>query len=373
MKILVCGAGVAGLTTSIYLQRAGHDVTLLESRPEVYTAGGPVDVRGDAVEFVRELGLLDEIKASEMHMTQGIDFVDDDGTKIADYPANHDTNSAADIEVGRTELLPILSRALSEHTDFRFSTSIVSIEDRGDRVNVALTDGSEGYYDLVVGADGVHSATRRLVFGPEQDYAHFLGIYVGFAPIGPSAPAGTPSMLHNTPGKMIGCAQSDDIELCAVMFRSPQLHFDHRDTAAIRRILLDTYNDDVWRTQELITRAVASPGLYFDECTQIKMDSWRKGRVVLVGDAAHCATPLSGRGVSLGISSGRFLSMGLSEYPGDLDAAFARFDELQRPYVNVAQAHALLSKDIIMPPTQEAINERNAQMRQLAETADGAR
>jgi 2-polyprenyl-6-methoxyphenol hydroxylase-like FAD-dependent oxidoreductase len=329
-------------------------------------------VRGDTVEFVRELGLLDKIKASEMHMTEELVFVSDDGAKIAEYPAHHDTNSPQDVEIGRTSLLPILSGALDEHTDFRFSTSIVSIEDHGDSVHVALTDGSEGCYDLVVGADGVHSATRRLVFGPEQDYAHFLGIYVGFAPIGPPAP-GTPGLIHNAPGKMIGFAHSNELEYCSVMFRSPQLRFEHGDTEAIRRILLDTYNDDVWRTRELITRAVASPGLYFDECTQIKMDSWRKGRVVLVGDAAHCATPLSGRGVSLGISSGRFLSMGLSEYPGDLDAAFARFDELQRPYVNVAQAHALLSKDIIMPPTQEAINERNAQMRQLAETADGAR
>jgi 2-polyprenyl-6-methoxyphenol hydroxylase-like FAD-dependent oxidoreductase len=366
MKILVCGAGVAGLATTIYLQRAGHDVTLLELAAEIRTAGGPVDVRDDSVGFVRELGLYDEIKANQIHLTANIEFVDDDGIKVESFPASH-FFGPEDIEIGRTELMPILIRALSRPTDLRFSTSITSVGDRGEHVHAVLSDGHEGDYDLVIGADGVHSATRRMAFGrAEVDYAHFLGVYCGFAPIGPPALRGTPSKNYNSPGKLIASIQSDDFELCTIMFRSHQLEYDYHDPKAIRRILLDHYPEDVWRTQELINRAVASSDLWMDECTQIKMDSWRKGRVVLVGDAAHCATPLAGQGVSLGISGGRFLSMGLKEFPDDLDAALARYDELQRPYVDIAQAQVYEGMEMLIPATEEAIQERNMLLTRMA-------
>lgn len=367
MKILVCGAGVAGLATTLYLKRAGHEVTTLERASELRVAGGPVDVRGESIEFVKELGLWDEMKTHEVHMSDDMHFVDADGDKAAGFPHAAIKDSPEDLEIERVSLMPILARAAGTE-GLRFTTRIESIDDRGDHVHVVLTDGSEGDYDLVVGADGVHSATRRMVFGrPEADFAHFLGVYVGFAPIGPTRASTAPSENFNMPGKFIGAIQSLECEYASFMFRSEQLAYDYRDPEAMRSIIREQYPEDLWRTQELIGRALDSDGLWMDECTQIKMDTWREGRVLLVGDAAHCATPLSGRGVSLGISGGRFLTMALTEFPDDIDAAYARYEQLQRPHVDHAQGTVHEGMEMVLPRTQEEIEQRNARINQMLE------
>lgn len=365
MKILVCGAGVAGLATTLYLKRAGHDVTTLERAPEFRTAGGPVDVRGDSIGFVKELGLWDEMKTHEVHMSDDMYFVDADGNKVASFPHAAIKDSPEDLEIERVALMPILAREAGTE-GFRFSTTLERIDERGEHVHVVLTDGTEDDYDLVVGADGAHSATRRMTFGrPEADFAHFLGVYVGFAPIGPTGAPTTPSINFNTPGKFIGNMQSLECEYTSFMFRSEQLTYDYRDPEVVRGIIRAHFPEDLWRTQELLERALNSPGLWMDGCTQIKMDTWRKGRVVLVGDAAHCATPLSGRGVSLGISGGRFLTRALGEFPDDLDAALARYEALQRPYVEHAQATVYEGMELVLPRTSEEIEKRNALMNQM--------
>ncbi|SHK51783.1 2-polyprenyl-6-methoxyphenol hydroxylase [Pseudonocardia thermophila] len=364
MKILVVGAGVAGLSATINLQRRGHAVTLLEVAPEIRTSGSPIDVRGDALDMVREMGILDEIRAAEIRMSVDSEFVDDHGNRIAGFSTEHSHDRPDDIEITRPDLMRILVGALEPGTDLRFATTVADLAAGADGVHVSLTDGTEDDFDLVVGADGVHSRTRSIVFGPEADYVRFLGVYLALAPVGPPAPEGTPGRMHLAPGRMMALLQSPDAELAGTYFRSPKLDVDHHDPAAVRGVLRQVFRDDVWRVHELIDRMVASPGLFFDECSQTRMPRWSVGRVVLVGDAAHCAAPLSGRGTSLGISGGLFLAQAIEENPGDLAGALAEYERRQRPYVDRAQRGVQGSIDRNVPATADDVAARYAALRQ---------
>lgn len=365
MRILVVGAGVAGLSAAANLVRDGHQVTVVEIASELRTAGGPVDVMGDALDMMRAMGAYDQIKAAQIHMTAETEFVDDDGALLAKFPIAEISDSPDDIEIGRIELMPIM-RGAATGADIRFATTVNALADDGGQVHVTLSDGTEHEYDLLLGADGVHSRVRALLFGPESDFVQYQGAYVGFG-LYSDEPAEGPSQQHNVPGKMLGWINADGRQLVSMFFRSEQLDYDFRDLDAIRDILRRTFDYDRWRTRELVDALVAAPDLYFDGCFQTHMDTWCRGHAILIGDAAHCGSPLSGRGVSLAIKAGFFLAQALREHPNDLDAAYKRYEELHRPHVDAGQRSVAPHLDMMVPATAEAIDARNARQARMAE------
>lgn len=361
MRILVSGAGIAGLSTAIDLSAAGHDVTIVERANHLRVNGSPIDIRGDvAVGVAEKMGVLTEILDRRVDMTERIQFVDEDGAVVAEPPLDEINDSADDIEIPREDLTNILHDHLGPSVELRFEQSIAELEADNRGVDVRFTSGDRDRYDLVVGADGMHSAVRRLTFGPERQFLRHLGYYVALAELPGYSPHGRNNPMYNFPGHLTGVAAYNDKALAVFMFRSPWIDYDYHDLDAQKRVLADAFaGHDEWRVPELVDAAVRDPELYFDSVSQIEMPAWHRGRVVLVGDAAHCASNLSGRGTSLALTGAWFLAQALRDHPGDLARAWEQYERDQRPHAIRCQATAAPGGERLIPATQEQIDARN--------------
>jgi 2-polyprenyl-6-methoxyphenol hydroxylase-like FAD-dependent oxidoreductase len=363
MRVLISGAGVAGLSTAINLAATGHHVTIVERADHLRVNGSPIDIRGDAIGVADKMGLLGQILDRRIHMTEHVQFVDSNGAVVAELPQDELNDSPDDIEIPREELATILHNQLSPATELRFGESVAALQDGSGGVDVRFTSGAQDRYDLVVGADGMHSAVRRLTFGPERQFLQHLGFYVALAAL-PDRPTEAPVVrrnpMYNFPGHLIGIAAYNAKALAVFMFRSSWVDYDYHDLADQQRILADAFaGHGEWKVQELIHAAQQDRELYFDSVSQIQMPTWHSGRVVLIGDAAHCASNLSGRGTSLALTGSWFLTQALRDHPADLTRALKQYECDQRPHATRSQATAAPGGDLLVPATQDQIDARN--------------
>jgi 2-polyprenyl-6-methoxyphenol hydroxylase-like FAD-dependent oxidoreductase len=364
MRILVSGAGIAGLSAAIDLGADGHDVTIVERANHLRVNGSPIDIRGESIDVAEKMGVLGRIRELRIDMSERVQFVDESGTVVAEPPFDEINDSPDDIEIPREDLTKILHDHVGPSAELRFGESVAELHDDGPGVHVRFASGVEGRYDLVVGADGMHSAVRRLAFGPEHQFLSHLGFYIALAELPDYTPTGRINPMYNYPGHLIGIAAFNDKALAVFMFRSPWVDYDYHDLAAQKRILTDAFaGHDKWRVPELVDAANRDPELYFDSVSQIHMPTWHRGRVVLVGDAAHCSSNLSGRGTSLALTGTWFLAKALRDHPGDLATAFEQYEYDQRPHAARCQATAAPGGDRLVPATQEEIDARNRTFR----------
>lgn len=361
MKILVSGAGIAGLSAAINLGADGHEVTIVERANHLRVNGSPIDIRGDSIAVAAAMGVLDDIQARRIDMSERVQFVDRFGSVVAEIPEELAKDSADDIEIPREDLSRILHSALGPNAELLFGESIAGLRDTEDDLEVAFTSGGTDRYDLVIGADGMHSAVRRLTFGPETQFLNHLGLYVALADMPDYAPTGRTNPMYNFPGRLIGIAAYNDQALAIFSFRSSWVDYDYHDLDAQKQIVADAFaGHDEWRIPELIGAAQRDPEFYFDSISQIRMPLWHRGRVVLVGDAAHCASNLSGRGTSLALTGAWYLAAALRAHPDDLSVAFEQYEHHQRPLAIRAQGTAMPGGEMMIPATQEDLDQRNS-------------
>ncbi|CAA0120138.1 putative protein [Mycolicibacterium vanbaalenii] len=360
MRFLISGAGVAGLSTAVNLDADGHDVTIVERAEHLGGNAPPIDIRGDALDVADKMGLLGQIRERRIDMTQRVQFIDRDGTVVAELPVDEINDSPDDIEIARDDITNLLRDRLGSSTELRLGESIAELDDGESGVDVRFSSGTVDRYDLVVGADGMHSAVRRLTFGPERLFLHHLGFYTAMARLPGYHPSDRINPMYSFPGHIVGIMSYNKKTLAFFMFRSSWIDYDYHDLAIKKRILADAFaGHHEWRVPELVDAAVQDTHLYFDSESQIKMPGWHNGRVALVGDAAYCASTLSGRGTSLALTGAWFLAKALREHPGDLGQAWEQYERDQRPHVIRHQATAAPGGELLAPATQDEIDTRN--------------
>ena len=358
--ILISGASIAGLTLAYWLNKyAGHKVkvTIVEISSGLRRGGSPIDVRGEALIVAKEMGILDKIKAKEfVHSTVVINA---QNKTLVTFDVNAQSAYRGDIEIHRDDLVDILYENIpTDEVEFLFENKIEELIQHEDKVEVTFKTGESRDFDLVFGADGTHSVVRKLVFGDEENYAEFFGAYFAIVEA-PEIKHDQPNsgVIYNEPGKLAVLYPFKKAVNALLVFRSPKLDWDYRNDEQHKAILNAHFEHSSWRIPEILATMLHSDNLYFDEVCQIHMPAWSKGRVALVGDAAHTTSFPTGMGTSLAMQGATVLAKALFISGGDYTAAFAKYYETFHPYAESIQARITHGINLLVPETAEGILE----------------
>lgn len=353
-QVLISGASIAGLSLAYWLNRNGYTVTVVELSKGLRRGGSPIDVRGSALDVAAEMGILDKIKAKEFLHTD--EMVNAQNETLVSFNINTQAEYKGDIEIHRDDLADILFENIpAGEVTFIFQNRIEQLLQYEDRVEVTFRTGETSNFDFVFGADGTHSAVRRLVFGPEENYSRFFGAYFAIVEA-PAIQPGKGAVIYHEPGKMAALYPFRKAVNALLVFRSGKLDYDYKNDAQHKQILKENFANSAWMIPEILDAMLGSDNLYFDEVCQVHMPSWTKGRVALVGDAAHTASFPTGMGTSLAMEGAAALAKALQDNE-DYTLAFAKYNEAYRPYVESVQSKITRGLNWLVPETAAGIQE----------------
>ncbi|MDZ7931222.1 MAG: FAD-dependent monooxygenase [Rhodococcus sp. (in: high G+C Gram-positive bacteria)] len=334
--VLISGASIAGPTLAYWLNRQGVTTTIVERAPELRTGGQAIDLRGAGREVARRMGIEDAVRAAGTN-EKGIEFVDANGKVKGAFAADDfaDGNGpTAELEVLRGDLARILVDAVADETEFVFGDSIAEIDDDGEQVHVVFASGTRRSFDFVVISEGMRSRTRRLVFD-DAGAIRSLGMYTSYFTI-PRTDTDTDwAAWCSLPESRSLFLRPDrhGTRRAAFSFMTGEQGFDDLDTSGQKKLLRERFSDVGWEFPRVLDGMDDADDFYFEGLGQVKLPNWSKGRIVLVGDSAYCASPISGMGTSLSLVGAYVLA---GELTGD-DGRFGRYEATMRPYVDEAQ------------------------------------
>ncbi|MGY1900508.1 FAD-dependent monooxygenase [Nocardia gipuzkoensis] len=358
IRVLVAGASIAGPALAHWLRRRGAEVTVVERAPELRPGGQAVDARGVAKEVIRRMGLDAAVRAACTD-TAGAYTVDVDGNVLETYSADDNGGDGyiSEIEILRGDLSRVLYDDTRDGVEYIFGDRITELTQDADGVDVAFAGGDRRRFDLVVGADGLHSALRAMVFGPRERFVRHLGLVLAFYSVPNEFELDRWLIDYQESGRSAGLRPIPDATRAMAMFSFPaaDLEVDYRDVAAQKRLLRERMAGMGWLTPRILAHLDDTPDFYLDQVAQVVMDRWSNGRVGLLGDAAFSSSPMSGAGTGLALVGAYLLAGELADAGWDPEAGFAGYERRMRSFVEANQEIGRLhvrSRDVPGPDTE---------------------
>jgi 2-polyprenyl-6-methoxyphenol hydroxylase-like FAD-dependent oxidoreductase len=367
--ILISGASIAGLALAYWLRQYGFNPTVVEQAPAPREGGYAVDLRGAAREAAERMGIMADVRRAHVG-TRGLSYVNGANKPVASMSSDllGDSGGAiAEIEILRGDLIRILYAAAGDDVEYIFEDSISSISQGEEGVGVTFQRGEPRHFDLVVGADGLHSNVRALAFGDELEFVRDLGAHVSIFTTPNHLDLDGWELMYSTPGRTAAMypARHNTEAKAMFFFASDPFPYDRHDIGGQKKILAEAFAGGGWEVPRLLEAMWGASDFYFDTVSQVHMDRWSSGRAVLVGDAAYCPSPMAGVGTSLALVGAYVLAGELKAAGGDHRRAFVRYEEEMREYVEQGQKLAKGNATGLIPRSRLQIRIRNQVIRML--------
>ncbi len=358
-RVLVCGAGIAGLTLAWWLDRDGWDVLVVERAAGLRDEGYMIDFLGTGYDVAERMGLLPRLEAVDYDIPRILN-VDNDGETVSriDYELFERLTDGRLLTLMRGDLERALYESLSDDVEIRYQCTVDEVTQDARGVDVGLSDGASERVALLVGADGVHSRVRELVFGPEEEYLRYLGYHTAaYLFEDDSFRRDLRGDFKNVtvPNRTAGFYPIRDGRIATwFAHRSPTKALPESPCDELRA----RFGDLSWLVPDALDHCDEARGVYYDQVAQVEVDHWSRGRVTLVGDACYAVSLLAGQGASMAMGGAYLLARALRG-DGPIEERLALYERKMKPNVEEKQAYGRRTASFLIPPTKWHVAARN--------------